>query len=986
MYNIKSIVWPVIILLFAFRVNAQPVVSKADSVLAKIWVDSVMQSLSPVEKVGQLLMVRANDPGKPYNKKIKKYIKDYNIGGVVFFRGNPHEQASITNEWQSLARTPLFVAIDGEWGLGMRLNGIDNFPFQMTLGAVHDDSLIYMMGQAVGRQCKRMGVQINFAPVVDINSNPANPVIGMRSFGSNKYEVARKSSMYMKGMQEEEIISVAKHFPGHGDTDSDSHHTLPTIKHDRNRLDSVELYPFKYIFREGAHAVMTAHLNIPSLEKNETIAATLSPAIIDSLLKEKLAFNGLIITDALDMKGVSGYHKPGEIEVMALKAGNDILLLPQEIPSAVKEIMHAVKVGEISAEIIEEKCKKILFYKYFSGLHQPCMINPENLTNDLNNSKLQIRQLFADAITLLENHDDLIPLKRLDTLKIASLSIGAYGITPFQDMLRNYTHIHELQIGSAPEQKDVNAILESLNGHNLVIIDIQQTNIYPFKNYGIHEKAWQLIKEISNDHKIILDIFASPYSIMAMPDSISPESLILSYQDNPVAQELSAQIIFGGIAAKGEIPVDIDSTYHQGSGINTQKTRLEYGIPEQLGITYLELSSIDSIIQEGLDEKAYPGCQVFAAKNGVVFYNKGWGHHTYHKIQQVSSDDIYDIASLTKIAATTPAIMKLSDEEKLDVDRRLYEYLPFLKGTDKERLITTEILAHQAGLKSWIPYYQYTLKENDQPDTSFFSRKINDYHNVRVAENLYVSPDFSYVIIDSIRYSGLTDHKEYHYSDLGFYLLVRAVENISNVSFEAFAGRYFYQPLGLQTMGFHPRKHFSLSRIIPTEDDKIFRKQLLYGDVHDQGAALLGGVSGHAGLFSNARDMGVMMQMFLNYGKYGGERYIDSCTIVRFTSVQFPLEENRRGLGFDKPMLQFEPDGPNCRSASPSSFGHSGFTGTYTWADPENELVYVFLSNRIHPDATNNKISELNIRTRVHQAFYDLFNQQKNIEIDEQEN
>ncbi len=944
-----------------------------DTTAARFWADSVLRTLTPEQRIGQLFIVRANQPGKPYDNTIDRYIRDYGIGGIAFFRGNIEEQAAQTNHWQSLSQVPLFIAIDGEWGLGMRLNGIFSFPFQMTLGAIQDDSLIYHMGRSIGKQCQRMGIHINFAPVADINSNPSNPIIGMRSFGENKANVARKAIMYMRGLQDEGVIATAKHFPGHGDTYTDSHESLPVILHDTTRLDSMELYPFREMINNGTAGIMTGHLFVPSLDHRENMAATLSDRIIDSLLRKKMQFSGLIITDALDMKGVTRFHEPGEIETMALQAGNDLLLLPRDVPKAFQAISAALRKGSLTMEQINSKVRRVLFYKYLAGLHRQDTIPLETLEEDLNNRydlALQ-RKLIREAITLVLNKQNILPLKHLDTLKIASVSIGGGSVTPFQQSLSNYTNIMHCQVGADPGRKQIKNILDDLKNYNLVIVAIQNTSIFANNNYGIHPSAIDLINAIQKTHTTILDIFGSPYILKSIHGFANIPALIISYQDDSVTQDLSAQLIFGGIPASGKLPVEGSPSLPAGTGLSTIKTRLEFTVPEDLGIDAGELLAIDSIVLDGLSRNAYPGCQVLASRNGKVFYRKSFGHHTYEEVNEVSHRDIYDLASITKIAATTPAVMKLSEEKRLDIDHNIAHYIPYLRGTDKETLIIREILAHQAGLKAWIPYYEYLITDEGSMDSTYFHDVISEKFPIRISEGLYGTGQFRHIIIDSIRFSKPLKKKEYRYSDLGFYLLAEAIENISNKDFEHYVTGTFYKPMGLQTMRFHPREHFSLQRIVPTENDTVFRKALIHGDVHDQGAALLGGVSGHAGLFSNATDLGAFMQMYLDKGWYGGNKYLDSTSVERFTKTQFPLSGNRKGIGFDKPMLVYEENGPACRSASASSFGHSGFTGTYTWADPENGLVYVFLSNAIHPDASNKKMLDLNIRTKIHQAFYE---------------
>jgi beta-glucosidase-like glycosyl hydrolase/CubicO group peptidase (beta-lactamase class C family) len=950
-----------------------------DSIEEKHWVDSVFRTLTPEQRIAQLFIVRANFSGKPYNSQIRNYIREYNIGGVAFFRGDPVSQARITNEWQELAKTPLFIAIDAEWGLGMRLGNTISYPFQMALGAIHDDSLIYEMGKAIAIQCKRMGIHINFAPVVDVNSNATNPIIGMRSFGEDKKAVARKAIAYMKGMQYQGLVTTAKHFPGHGDTGTDSHLTLPIIQHDKVRLDTLELYPFKQLIENGVDGVMVAHLYIPAYEKNTYLASTLSPFIVDSLLRDRLNFKGLIFTDALDMKGVTKHHKPGDIEISALKAGNDILLLPQDVPVAINSIKKAIRQGTISQSSIDQKCKKVLHYKFRAGLNHFKPVEIENLTDDLHNpnDELLKRRLFEESITLVKNDNSIVPVKELDTLNIVSVSIGAGETSPFQQMLGNYAPIKFFQLAKQPADNEADFLLQQLSGFDLLIIDVQNTNIFTYKNYGVTEEALNFIENAATDHNVILNLFTCPYilgQIKSIPDI---NAILVSYQDDPVAQEISAQIIFGGIPSGGMLSVAVLPDFPIYSGINTTKTRLKYSIPEDVGIDRIDLLAVDSIIQDGIDQKAFPGCQVIAVKDEVVFYKRSFGYHTYDKTIPVHDDDLYDLASLTKIAATTPAVMKLYSEGKLDIDQKIGKYLPFLRNGDKKDIIIRDILTHQAKFQAWIPYYKYLIVDDDL-NKDIISQEISEEFSVRVAENIYINKNYTCKIFDSIRFSRLRDNMEYKYSDLGFYLLSRSIENITNQPFEEYVNKLFHSPLGLTTMNFLPRKHFSLDKIVPTEYDSVFRKQLIHGDVHDQGAALLGGISGHAGLFSNANDMAIMMQMFLQKGNYGAKQYCDSSLVDEFTKKQFPLNDNRRGVGFDKPMTEYEKDGPVCQSTSPQSFGHSGFTGSYAWADPKNGLVYIFLSNRIYPEANNTLIMDLNIRTKIHQAFYDAIKRSNN--------
>jgi len=942
------------------------------------WVDSVFNTLSLDEKIGQLFIVRANYPDKGFFKSVDTLIKNNLIGGVTFFKSSPIIQANKTNYWQSLAKTPLFISIDAEWGLGMRLDSTISFPLQMTLGAIQGDDIIFEMGSEIAKHCKRMGIQMNFAPVVDINCNPQNPVINSRSFGEDKFNVFSKGKAYMNGLQENGIIATAKHFPGHGDTESDSHKTLPIIYHDINRLDSIELFPFKELIKNGLEGIMIAHLYVPALENTKNTPTTLSYPVVTDLLRNKLGFKGLVVTDALDMRGVTKYFEPGEIELKALEAGNDILLLPQNVPTAIERIKKAIENNELDESVINKKCKKILAYKFKTDLSELTPIDTLNLISNLNNfdAKFLNRRLYEKAVTLVKNDDDILPLKKLDTLKIAAVSIGRGVYNEFQQSIERYAEIKHFSLPKISTEKERDDLIKELSNYNLIIIGVQNTNMSAYKNFGLTNEGIAFVNKVSLEKKTILNIFANPYSLSNFPPNKNIKAILVSYQDNYYTQDISGQIIFGGIGAQGKLPVTASPDFPLGTGINTKAIRLKYTEPEELNISRDALAIADSIALSGITMEAYPGCQIIAAKDGKVFYNKSFGYHTYDSNLIVKNTDIYDLASITKIAATTISVMKLSENNKIDIDEKISSYLPYLRNSDKKDIVIRELMSHQAMLQPWIPYYRSTI-ENGELDTTIYNKNISIEFPIRVAENLFIKKDYAYSIFDSIIFSSSRNISEYKYSDLGFYLLSETIKNISNKPFDKFVEDNFYKSLGINDMVFLPREHFELSGITPTEDDKEFRNQLIHGDVHDPGAAMLGGIAGHAGLFSNANDLAILMQMLLQNGEYAGKKYLNKETIKEFTRCQFPLTGNRRGIGFDKPLLEYDSNGPTCEDASPESFGHSGFTGTYVWADPKENFIYIFLSNRVYPDASNWKIVEYNIRTNLHQAFYDAIKNSK---------
>ena len=943
------------------------------SIIKYPWADSVYNSLTLDEKIAQLLFVRANyDKSYDRNELVTELVEKYNIGGLTFFGGDPLTQAKLTNYWQGLSKTPLLISIDAEWGLGMRLSNAISFPYQMTLGAIQNDSLIFEMGCEIASQCKRLGIQANFAPVIDINSNIANPVIGCRSFGEDKFNVAQKGIAYMTGLQQNGILATAKHFPGHGDTGSDSHYTLPIVSHSKERVDSLELYPFKKLIDNGLGGIMVAHLYFPAYETKRNTATTLSHNVVTKLLKEKLKFKGLVVTDALDMKGVTKYNRPGNIEVKAFQAGNDVLLLPVDVPKAISKIKRAVAKGKISILDIDKRCRKILETKEKLGLNKFQDVVIENIYEDINNSKAKYlnQKLYEAAITIVKSENSILPLQKLDTLKIASVSIGCEEESGFQKMMNNYAEIDNFTMPKEPSDEETLSLLSKLSEYNLVIVGIHNTSIFPSRKFGISQKSIDFVNSLKSQSKIILDIFASAYSLAYFDNTENIEAILISYQDNEISMDVSAQIIFGGVGAKGKLPVTVSNEFPLNSGIETLPIRLKYTSPEEFRISKTAIERIDSTANYGIEIGAYPGCQILAAKDGKIFYNKSFGNFTFGEKNVVENSDIYDIASITKIAATTIAMMKLVDDSIVDIDQKVSKYVPYLLNTNKEDIILRELMAHQARFQAWIPFFESTILETG-PDPEIYNTNITEEFPTRVAENLYIKKYYMFDVFDSILISPLRDRDEYKYSDLGFYLLMQVLENTTNKPFEFYLQENFYKPLGLSKLGFLPLKKFELSEIVPTENDTIFRMQLLQGDVHDPGAAMLGGVCGHAGLFSNASDLAIIMQMLLQNGSYAGVNYIDSALISEFTKIQFPLNDNRRGIGFDKPLQIYDEEGPTCEEVSDSSFGHSGFTGTYIWADPENNLIYVFLSNRVCPDASNLKIVDENIRTNIHKLFYE---------------
>ncbi len=974
----KSLLLPLyisIFILISFFGQAQHISEYSSTLLAGEWADHTMQSMTIDEKIGQLFMIAAySNRDSTHADKIIKLIKQYHVGGLIFFQGTPVTQTKLLNQYQSQSKLPLWVAMDAEWGVGMRLDSTMSFPYQMTLGAIQDNELIYKMGFAIGKQFRRLGMHMNYAPVLDVNNNAANPVINFRSFGENKFNVAEKGLAYIHGLQDANVLATGKHFPGHGDTEVDSHKDLPVITQSWDRLESLELYPFKAAMQNGLEGVMVAHLNIPSLDDTEHLPSTLSKRIVKGILRDSLGFNGLVFTDALQMQGITKYYKPGEIEMMALQADNDVLLFPEDMPIAVRWIKESIRTGKLKESLIEEKCKKILVAKYLldvSGTATPT----NNLHKDINTLSDQLlnRKLHRSAITVIKNNNQLLPLKRLDTLKIASLHIGFGKQNIYEERLRKYTDVDHYVVSIEDLTKKRSSILDSLENYNLVLAGVDNLSKWPFKNYGVTEELDDFLGELFMNNRTILTWWGSPYGLSKIIDFDMAQAIIVTYQEDELMNDFAAQVIFGGLKANGKLPVSLNSNYPEGTGFDLRdRIRFSYLLPEEAGLDGLYLTTkIDSIAKMAVAEGVAPGLQVLVARDQKIVYHNTFGYHTYDSLRKVKSDDIYDLASVTKITGALPALMRLHDENRFDLDATLGDYLEEFKKGNKKDIKIRKILSHNARLKAWIPYWKTTIKKNGKYRRKTLSADSSASYPIKLTDQLYLHKDYKNKIYKMIYKSDLLPEEGYVYSGLSFYLWPKVVSTLVQDDFEHHLKNTFYKPLGATSITYNPYKYFSLNRIIPTEVDTFFRKVPLHGRVHDEGAAMMDGVSSNAGLFASTNDLAKVMQMYLNMGTYGGEQFISVNTLEKFTFCHYCEQGNRRGLAFDKPVLEDKERGSTAIEASSNSFGHSGYTGTFAWADPDTGILFIFMSNRVYPTRENRKLYQLNVRPSMHQVVYD---------------
>jgi beta-N-acetylhexosaminidase len=936
---------------------------------AQYWADSVYKKLSKDERIAQLMVVRLSTIDSKtkvvtfLDDNVSNLIAKYNIGGVCVFQGSPVKQAEIINRLQAKAKTPLMMCIDAEWGVGMRIiDSVLPLPKQMMLGAMKDETVVYRYGKLVAEQCKRIGLQVNYAPVVDVNNNPNNPVINDRSFGEDKYKVANFGIQYMKGMQDNGVMACAKHFPGHGDVSVDSHLDLPVINKTMAQLDELELYPFRKIFDAGIGSVMLAHLYIPAIDTTKNRATSLSPNNVNNLMRKELNYKGLTFTDALEMQGVNKFYPNGAASVQSIIAGNDMLCLPGDVPLAINKIKEAIKKKQISWADIELHCKKVLIAKYQYGLANLKPIKTENLAADLNKGIAEMRRLVAEnAITLVSKKDEsFFPLR--DT-KSGDIAFVGFGITAENEFAKRMRADYNATIFYGNDAD----LLKKLKGFKKVVVGMHNVGRFAASNFGFNKSTLDAIAAVQQQNNCVSFVFGNAYSLK---NFCGVDNIVMCYEDDAIVQGTAVDLLQGKIFYKGVLPVTVCDNFKYGFGIDTKASAALFEKKTNVGSSREKLLRVDSIVHNAITNFAMPGAVVLALKDGKIVFEKAYGNFVYDKFSPVNLSSVYDMASVTKICATTIAVMKLYDEGKFDLKKKLSDYLPETIGTNKQNIIVENLLLHEAGLVAYIPFYKEVIDAEGKPFPSIFSQTKNDSFNIEVANNFFMKNAWRDTIYKRILTSAVGEKGKYIYSDNDFIFLGKIVEKITGKNLDNYVLENFYQPMQLQSIGFDPLQRNSVTNIAPTENEKIFRTQLVRSYVHDPGAAMMGGVAGHAGLFSNVYDLGAIMQMLLNGGSFMNKQYLKKETIDLFTTYQ--SKTSRRGFGFDKP----EKDNATRKEPYPSTtassltYGHTGFTGTCVWADPVTKFIFIFLSNRVYPDVSTNLL-KMNIRSKLYDAIYE---------------
>ena len=899
------------------------IVSEQTDYPDEVSIDSLLHTMTLSEKIGQLFFIRArgyfkNTADEDYRRLLSR-INDFHIGGLVFFKGTVYGQAVLTNALQRQSEIPLWVTQDMEFGAAMRVERTTRITPAMGIAATQNPHFAYLAGKITAQEAKALGVHQVFAPVIDVNNNPRNPVINVRSFSSNTDTVARYGLQFMEGVLSEGIIPTAKHFPGHGDTNTDSHRALPVIPYDYTRLDTLELVPFKAVIEAGIPSIMSAHLAFPKISKNPGLPGTLDRSILHRILKDSLGFDGLVVTDGLEMRGISAHYSPGKAVVMALKAGADMMLLSLDEITAIHEVRRAVERGTISEERINQSVRKILSHKRKAGLFQDASVSISALSSQIGSHKNEAiaDEISRKSIVLLKNEDQILPIRSSKYHHVLVLSItdtdnDEKGNALAHTMRRYHPNIRHRVFHRKTSAEERRNILQNARWADLIVID-SHIGIRSSGSYQFTSSQRRLFSQLPGQTPKALITLGNPYAVTDMPGA---EVQLIGWDEADHQLKNIAPALFGASAISGRLPIEIPGSYELGAGLSLPKTTIRYDHPEAAGLSIDSLQNIDATMREAIFDSTFPGGVVTVLKDGIIAYQKGFGYETYKKHQPIRASAIYDLASLTKVMATTPAIMKLVAEGKISLDDKVGDYFPEYRKGKKSEITIANLLRHDSGLP---PFRIYV-----------------DHLKTRSA------------IVEAIKNEPLVNEPgtTYKYSDLGFILLGEIVKRVTGLRIDDYMRQTFYTPMGMNSTYFNPKKvgKWISNRIPPTERDTIYRHKLMQAQVHDERAYYMNGVAGHAGLFSSGSDIAAYAQLLLNKGGYGGKQYISPSVVEKFSRRQSELVN--RGYGFDRKSKGFSTAGS---LTSDQTFGHTGFTGTSLWIDPKRNMAIIILTNRVYP-------------------------------------
>lgn len=953
-----------LITLISFAVTAQPGKQQ--------WVDSVFQTLNENDKIGQLFFLRfSSHIDEDILRGIVKKAESGDLGGIVFTTGTVAGQARVTNMLQAETRIPLLIAQDGASGLGHLIDGALTYPVPVAQAAIANDSMMYWLARDIGRQMKALGVHLSLSPdATPLHSETSD---ADRTYGDNPAAVRRKALMHMKGLQAAGILSCAKFFPLKSIAVVDQKgKSQITLYH-----DTIVSAPYRDLFANGLNAIMpnAADLHLFFEQKRSDLKKKLSEESFKQfesgdLLHKPLDYDGIVMIDLHSVEHSSDHLTPGDGGLFAFQAGADIIISDEDPDAALRKIRKLVHTEKKYAARLNERVRKVLAMKYDAALFSREKVDSQTLQKELYDIRSQVlrRKSFRESVTVVRNEHKALPISILDDKKFVVVIAGdsSQRADIFHRSVKKYIPADRIIVGEAIVNPD-------LSGKDVILVAV-----FPGTTVKAMHNLLGLLQEYSAEQEIIISDFGCK---IFEPYAAGFSTLIMGYSDEKDVVGLLPQIIFGAISGKGKLPQPYAGVPSGSSIETTDLNRLAYSFPEDAGVDAATLERISQIAGEAISSGSTPGCYVLVARNGKVIYDKAFGHLTYEQKSPVTDDTIYDLASLTKVSATLQAVMFMQEHGLIDIHKKLSVYLPELRGTNKKDITIVDALIHQSGLLPFVPLWPLTL-EGPALKPIYYSSQQNVSYPLQVAPTLFGSPVLRDSVWSWITYSQMLEKPQrtpypYRYSDLGFMMFKQLAERTINQPLEDFLQQNFYEPLGAHSLGYTPLGRFPADIIAPTELDTLFRGGLLIGTVHDERAAMLGGVSGHAGLFGTANDLSKLGQMLLQEGSYGGLQYYKPETVKLFTTKHF--DSSRRGLGWDKPV-QGEWNSPTSRYASPATFGHTGFTGTCLWIDPEFDLVYIFLSNRVFP-ARSDKLIQTNIRSRIQDVIYEaIFNYCKTYE------
>lgn len=938
------------------------------------WVDSVFQTLNEEQKIGQMMMISISAYAtQDEREEFLENIKDDGIGGVIITKGGPYSVTRLVNKLQSDNKIPLLTGIHATWGLGQTMDSTMNFYKPLLMGAL-TDSLVTETGKEIGREMKRLGLHLNFAPNADNDIRDEIYPNTLHYFSDNKKVVARRSLAFMKGLQSQSILTCAPFLPNFKKDQLIKPLTKKqrkrgvdsTLYYDMNRVDTLDFFSYRSLMNNGLSGILTSHLHFSMLDKKQPVPASVSQIFFNDILKTKMNFQGLTFAEIPYLQKIMNKDRGGETELLAFMAGNDVLIDPENVNASVRKIQKALKKNKALQNQLNASVKKILYAKYDAGLAYPLPVDEDNLPGQINSLQAQLlkSKLSESIVTVVRNTDGLLPIQYLEDQQFASLTLGKEAKNEFNHYLGKYASFKNFTLRTLA---DTTGVYNELNRHDVIVV-----SVFPFASSFELDIVPQ-IKKLAQTKKVIVCLFGDPSSIK---NYYEINTIITAYDDDPLLAKVVAEIIFGGLKAKGKLPLAPSLLIAQGTGTTTAlRDRFTYTLPEEAGMDSKTLEAIAPIAREAIDIGATPGCMVLVVKDGKVVYERAFGWQTYDNKVPVTDETIYDLASVTKVTATLQTVMFMQEKGLIDINKKVSQYLPELKNSNKKDFTIKDIITHQAGLWPFLPFWATTttsVNKDSKVLPFYYSKTQSAEYPFPVADSLYAFKNmkdslWQWIIKAKVVDKVVRTPYDYRYSDMGFYIMQHLAEKMLNQPMQDFLDQNLYEPLGAYTTGYLPRRNFSAERIAPTENDILFRKRLLVGYVHDQGAAMHGGIAGHAGLFSDANDLAKLGQMWLNKGHYGGIQFFKPETIGLFTAKQF--ENSRRGLGWDKPIMS-DWNGPTSLLASPETFGHTGFTGTCIWVDPKFNLVFIFLSNRVYPDMTNNKLLNANIRPRIQEVVY----------------